>query len=201
MYRQPPQLPYSGLTVILSRPSRFDQQTGKLLSGFAGQVFKRYLHPLTAESVDFQVATETVELLPQTRLVLLLGDEALSKFYPVDKPMSLNDARGNPLVNKINNIVYLCSFGPQDAQDLADYESGSDDESESEGDDDVKGHGVTKRRNWSWWLRKDVAKAQRLLKMTVAEITHEEPSDIRIYPPADEICGYLKSIKDRKSVV
>lgn len=202
MFRQPPQLPYCGLTLILSKPSRFDTQTGKLLSGFAGQVFKRYLHPLLIESIDIQVATEPVELLPGTRLVLLLGDEALSRHYPVDVKMTLNDARGNPVVSKINNIVYIASYGPQDAQDLADYESGSDDDdSDSADDGDVKGHGVTKRRNWSWWLRADVLKAKRLLKMEVSEILTEEPIEVKIYPSAAEICEHLKSIKNDRLIL
>ena len=187
---QLPTIDYCGLTIILGKPSRFD--THKLLSGHAGYLFTKYLHPAIVESISLQVATEPVTILPNTKVVLLLGDEAVAKYYPIEdgKPTTLNDARGNPAMGK-DGVIYICSYAPQDAADVKDYESPEGDDDDGEDLDDsssVKSHGVTKRRNWKWWLKADIKKAFYLAKHGMAP---EEDFNIKLYPEIDEVINTL----------
>lgn len=178
---------------MLGKPSRFD--TKELLSGYAGQVFKSYLHPLTPDSIDIRTADNPEPLLPNTKVVYLLGDDALTAHYPNGNKLTLNDARGNPEVNQFNNIIYLPSYAPQEAFDFkAEYEAGEEAEDDSEeGDEDVKGHGTTKRRNWRWWLYNDTKKAIRILKEPSLCITTSNLYQLRLYPDINNAIDLLHS--------
>jgi len=178
---------------MLGKPSRFD--TKELLSGHAGQVFKSYLHPLTIDSIDLRTSDNPEPLLPNTKVVLLLGDESLTRHYPGGDKLTLNDARGNPVVNQYNNIVYLPSYAPQEAFDFkAEYEAGEDaDEESAEGEEDIKGHGTTKRRNWRWWLLNDCKKATRILHRPELCNTTTNTLSVKLYPDINEVIAELHS--------
>jgi len=178
---------------MLGKPSRFD--TKELLSGHAGQVFKSYLHPLTIDSIDLRTSDNPEPLLPNTKVVLLLGEESLNRHYPGGDKLTLNDARGNPVVNQYNNIVYLPSYAPQEAFDFkAEYEAGEDaDEESAEGEEDIKGHGTTKRRNWRWWLLNDCKKATRILHRPELCNTTTNTLSVKLYPDINEVIAELHS--------
>lgn len=197
MLHHPPKFNYCGLTVMLGKPSRFD--TKELLSGHAGQVFKSYLHPLNLDTVDIRTS-DNVSLLPNTKVVLLLGDESLTRHYPSGGKINLNDARGNPEVNPYNNVVYLPSYAPQEAFDFkAEYEAGEDaDEESGEGEEDIKGHGTTKRRNWRWWLLNDAKKAIRILNNGQLCTSSSDLYNTRLYPDINEAIEELLSKRDEQ---
>lgn len=199
MIYNPPTLPYCGLTIILGKPSRFD--TKELFSGHAGQVFKSFLHPLVYDSIDIRTSDNGLPLRDGTKVVLLLGDESLTRHYPGGTKVTLNDARGNPEVNPVNNIVYLPTYAPQEAFDQkAEYEAGdgSDEEADGEGDEDIKGHGITKRRNWRWWLFNDVKKSIRMLNGGGIPSNDSNSYAIKLYPDIGEATKVLEETEGQE---
>ncbi len=146
---------YKGLTVVLSEPSRHD--TKELISGWAGKLFWSSLYPLERGSIDIQLADCNDGFLPGTKVALLLGDAALAKFKP---DITLNDQRGSPFV--LNDIIYIASYAPQDAADRFEFGSNDDKDSETETVSE-KSHQKTRRKNWRFWLAKDIAKTMKIL--------------------------------------
>lgn len=201
----PPLLNYCGLTIVLGKPSRFDKV--KLLSGYAGQVFDGYLSPLVRESINIVCSSDysVSSLPPATKVVLLLGDESLIHYPSYDKNTStINDARGNPVRCENTGITFIPSYAPQDALDRKDYEGDyhnenneeqADDENQGEADSDIKSHGVTKRRNWKWWLYNDVKKSLRLLKQGGVCKNPYDDFSIDIYPDIENVTEVLKATK------
>lgn len=188
---------YSGITVILNRPSRFDLDSGKLISGNAGDFFdkqfakyginRKQLHIQTA----FSWENKQRFLLDNTKCILLLGHESLRV---LNRENTLGEIRGSPFI--YNDIPVVSSFSPQDSFDMRNYE---DSFHSSEGDEDDindrtfnKGHGVTARRNYRFWLRRDIIKSIRIAQqgMQIPEMTN------LIFPDIDDICRTLRGFKN-----
>lgn len=173
------------MTVVLSYPSRFDNdpKNNRLLSGYAGDWFLKeclgFSYP--RESLDIRTAdTKGEPLLPDTKLVLLLGDLAKKIWLPhLNEITTLGQQRGTHEI--IDGIIYMVTFFPQDAMDMKDYESthnqaklkalesyeslseeDSDEDSEDAGAEKTR-HGKTKRSNYRFWIEKDVKKLFRLI--------------------------------------
>lgn len=160
MLYHPPLTNYSGLTITLGNPSRFDEH--KLLSGYAGQNFENLLHPISRHNCDIRLVGCNIPRRPDTRVNFILGDAALAAY---NKEFTLNELRGNPFFTSDDGVVNVASYFPQDTYDRKDYESDddADDNDAAETESAVKGHGRTKRRNWRWWLYADTCKVKRLL--------------------------------------
>src|SRR5256885_4832609 len=169
--RHAPIINYCGLSIILSEASRFDKI--KLLSGWAGQSFEGFLHPISRFACDIRDLHCAEPLLNSTRVVLLLGQRALS-LYKQD--VSLNEQRGSPFI--INDIIFIATYAPQDAYDIRNYDPQEEDESETEVFTE-KGHQKTKRKNWRFWLYNDVRKAVRILKEGIRK---HRAYDKHLYP-------------------
>ena len=67
-----PTLPYCGLTIILDKASRFDGQ--RLISGWVGNSFDNFLHPILRSNCQIRTIDETKAYLPGTKVFLGLGD-------------------------------------------------------------------------------------------------------------------------------
>lgn len=164
-----PNFAYSGLTVLLDKPSRFDLKDKEhklLIQGVAGDFFDSCLaaggnskiHRATVEVRTLQSANEP--LLPNTKCILVLGEAALHRYI---SDISLFEQRGAPFMHR--GIPCVATFTPQDSYDLRDYFSGEDDETEKEDSETAEGkttHGRTQRKNWRFWMRQDIKKAVRL---------------------------------------
>src|SRR5882724_3209684 len=104
MLYSPPSHAYTGLTFILSKPSRFD--TIQLISGYASKFFDSCLKPLTRFQCDIRTLEFHLKgikpLLPNTKVVILLGEEASKIFIP---NLSLNESRG--CVYKRSELTYI----------------------------------------------------------------------------------------------
>lgn len=191
----PPTLPYKGLTIILDQPSRFD--TKHLISGNAGSYFDSLLLPITRFNCDIILANDSRELLPNTKVILLLGQAALEKFAPgIDR--SLNTYRGSPYIiyNKDQKIICIPTFTPQDSFDRKNYEHPENED--EQGDDETdeggeKDNQKTRRKNFKFWFHNDVRKAIRLLQHGIKN--YPTVSKI-IATSADSILEYLKKCKD-----
>lgn len=202
MLRSKPTLTYSGLTIVLSNPSRFDK--ARLLSGGGGHVLNDFcLRPeLNVMQCDIRVADDPSPWLPNTKCILLLGEYALHKFLPRTRLNSLNEMRGT--LYSVDGIPAIGSFYPQDAADPKNFEaqfnkdhkvfeaedeSGDDDEK-----DDGKTHGNTKRKNYAFWLRADIRKCKHVLKFGVPKL-EPEPEYVN-YPSSQDLVHVLTTNKD-----
>lgn len=205
-----PSLPYKGLTIIISNPSRFD--VNELLSGNSGNFFnseclrpgmnKYQCHVLDLESFNYLGR----RYLKDTKCVLCLGAKAQAEVMGVKT--TLGENRGSPLYK--DGIVHLSSYLYQDCYDLQDHEGRlnpllngeiSDDatKDDSEGDTNAASeksrHGRTARSNWQFWLKKDTKKAVRIakdggkLRLPVEPIYH-------IYCSSSEIIQTLNSYEN-----
>ena len=198
---------YSGLTVVLSQPSRQDIHV--LLTGYAGHVFDtECLSPWTNRFQCDIRTSDTIQagLLENTRGLLLLGERAFKEWTSsgIYSSSTLNEHRGTPLVTPFQ-VPCISSYSPQDSVDIKDYESthnphlqasGEDDEGDQEGEEDEysekKRHGRTRRSNFRHWLRRDTGKI--LAAIRSPEITTEKRDwDIRLYPRSEEVCAALDS--------
>lgn len=212
MIKNPPKRPYNGLTIILSNPSRFDtakDEKGyvKLISSSAGYFFEtKCLAPLSIDryACDIRVKEDTSELLPNTKAILLLGEEAMWHCCTSTKDNTLGELRGSPLAYK--GVVAIASFLPQDCVDVSNWEkklnpllSGDNDDSENTDENSSLGekrrHGKTNRKNYSFWLKKDCAKIGILLDNN-GVIPSEPQPYYHIYPAAEEIVQLLTTTKN-----
>src|SRR6266404_270380 len=99
MLRHKPRLTYSGLTIVMSKPSRFDNQ--HLLSGNGGVYFNNEcLKPngVNILQCDVRLFEDNSPLIDNTKCILLLGEEAAQSWLR-NKDNSLNEIRGSPYVN------------------------------------------------------------------------------------------------------
>lgn len=169
---------YSGLTIVLSNPSRFDTEIS-LLNGAAGNAFKAFLRPLTVAMCDVRLEKDKTPYLPGTKVVLHLGK-------PYRDDLTLSQQRGYPYVD--GDVIHLCSYFPQDCMDMKNYEKDynknrdiyADDDDESESEYDTKSNkGATRRNNYIFWLQQDVRKAIRYLNEGIT--VHPQPK--YVIPP------------------
>lgn len=157
-----PLLPFSGLTIILSEKSRFD--TTELISGPAGELLKEYLKPLSRYSCDIRLADCLEPFIKGTKVILLMGNYAKSRFIPEN---TLNETRGYcyQLGSNFDSVVYIPTYTPQDCLDRRNYSEESEWNTEDEDDSESgmeKEHSPTKRKNYKFWFYHDIQKAVKL---------------------------------------
>lgn len=216
----PPKFTYCGLTIILSNPSRFDLYVkGALLRGMAGEfVNEECLRPQTnVFKCDVRTRTVTAPLLPDTKVVLLFGQEAMTQYVPNKfKKYTLQEQRGYALLDETTGIYYIPTYLPQDTFDVIDFESrlnsfshstvaAEDAEVGSKVEDAEKilltneetskaRHGKTQRGNWRFWMHQDIWKALRILKGEHIQYGLHQPAYV-INPSLADVVRVLTSSK------
>lgn len=206
--RHQPKANYSGLTIVMSNPSRFDKLT--LLSGTGGNYFSNEcLYPhANRYQCDIRLLEDTTSILPNTKCILALGEAAQQSLCKVST--DLFEQRGSPLLYN-SSIPTISSFLPQDSIDVKDYESefnialqGSDVEHGSEDDAEngnplssKRRHGITKRSNYAFWLQKDTEKCFRIIQNGGRlPIPEGIAPRYHIYPASDDIISLLCGTKN-----
>lgn len=163
------QVSYSGLTIILDKPSRHD--TLYLIGGFAE---KSVLYPAIDNcpfiKSRYQIEFISVDMFKRmdeklregTKAVLLCGPLAHKLVSPQSPKLKLNDSRGN--IYTKDGIVYISTYFPQDCVDFVNYE---DTISEAGADDSDAGkekdNAPTRRKNYRYWFHRDFEKATKFL--------------------------------------
>jgi hypothetical protein len=206
MLRHLPVYSYSGLTIILSNPSRFDKN--ELLSGHGAKWFfeAECLQPeMNRYQCDIRLIEDKSPLLPGTKVILLLGQRAQSQY--TNTATTLDENRGSPFI--VNGIPCISSFTPQDACDMQNYElkfnaeavAGNSAETESEDIDggdifESKSRGRTDRANYRFWLKQDTKKAIRILNNggQLPKLYETNPV-YHICPDPDHVINHLRSTK------
>jgi len=195
MLRHAPKRSYSGLTICLSFPSRFDKQ--ELLSGNGGYYFnKNCLEPETNRYLsDIRLIDDKSPLLPDTKCVLLLGEKA-HRLY-TGASTTLDENRGSPII--VNGIPTISSFAPQDAEDMVDHEKRHNPNYETVAEFmseyiqagetfAEKSRTRTARRNYAFWLKQDTKKALRIVDNNGRLPDELLPEPVyRIYPSSEEV--------------
>ncbi len=229
MCLKPTLMSYSGLTLVLSRPSCFDPaRSPEAMAEYAAYCAKHnmaadrpLLSSLAGADVDLTLATagygnvcrDSVEIrlledmhepfLAGTKCVLCFGQEAVDQLVG---GVTLGEQRGSPVMllarvemekpSNIQNIwnvdlPFIFSYAPQDAHDRRNRDEEDDSEDDDDNASDVKStHGKTKRKEWRWWLRRDIRKAVRIsqvgLQLPVEPTYH-------LWPKLETLLDLLKS--------
>lgn len=192
-----PKLKYCGITLILSNPSRFDKLF--LLGANGGQLFDDWcLKPEYSKmQCDIRLSEDKSPFLENTKVIICLGEQAMWDWIPETKGNSLNEMRGSIFKNK--DIPILASYFPQDAADIKNYEKDNNEQYHQEEEDseeagDEKEFSATKRKNFAFWLRRDIWKAKEILRGNRFS-TWERPN-YRIYPTSEEVIKILTTTKN-----
>ena len=202
MLRTKPRLNYSGLTVVLSNPSRHD--TVNLLTGNGGLLFNKFcLQPeINSMQIDVRLADDKSELLEGTKCILVMGEYACHKLLPETNQNTLGEVRSG--IYEWRGVPCIPTFSAQEAADIKNYEdeintlsksySGDDSISDSgdEEEGDGKRHGKTKRANYAFWIRADTSKCKKILSGN--KLANHQPS-YKIQPTADEVINILNNTK------
>lgn len=182
---------YSGLTLLFSRTGRHG-----VMGGVAGEYVWKTLATggESSFSTDVQCAEHgQFRLKPGTKVVVLFGEELFSQFYR-DPEIKLGQAHGYAWLDQ--GIYYIATFEPQDAFDRrkVDLELDGFDEPEEEPDTDSKStKGVTRRKNYFFWLTRDLRKALRLLKTPPGPIAYTEP--VNYYESQETLVRILRETR------
>ena len=204
-FRHKPKLAYSGITVVLDNPSRFDLQRKRLLTGTAGDRFNDLIEPYTTRArVDIRTRdTITEGLLPGTKALLLFGQRLLPDWTGLDAKTPLDKVRGSLIPNKVfDDITTLATFLPQDTCDIVDYEAKHNEEAlPAAGDNpegDVTGRtSSTARANYFFWMEADVKKLFRVGFLGQRKPSFVKTETFNLYPSAREVQAYLKERREK----
>lgn len=190
----------------MSNPSRFDR--AELLSATGGWFFRNEcLRPhLNVWQCEVRTKEERGPLLPNTKVILLLGKDAFDLWTNDKSGNTLGEIRGS--IFYVNGIPAIPSYLPQDCMDAKDYESehnellqGKDYTEPGEvvgaAKSEKRRHGVTARSNWRFWLRKDTEKAIRIL-LNDGKIPSSPgyfKPEYKLYPSAIEVVKDLRETR------
>ncbi len=204
MLRCKPKLTYNGLTVVLSNPSRFDNTS--LLTSTGGRLFNDLLRPeFNVAQCDIRVKEDRTDLLQGTKCIMLLGQDSASSWLQ-NTDNTIGEIRGS--VYKIQDIATIPSFFPQDAADIKDYESEHNSsnhevaaeverEEEEDSASEKRRHGRTRRKNYAFWLKKDLEKVKYLITHNGIIPSRPFEPNYEIYPPADFVIKRLRETKNQ----
>src|ERR1041385_3012129 len=203
MLRHKPTFTYNGLTIILSNPSRFD--TIKLLSAGGGRLFDEACKPdFNRFQCDIRLLEDSSPLLPGTKCILLSGSDAPKRLLPSTRENTIGEIRGS--VYSFQDIPTIPTFFFQDAADFKNYEKEFNPETTSEDDKDTteesgsiaekRRHGRTQRKNYPFWIKKDIEKCKVILQNNgIVPARPIEPNYV-IYPSSDTIIKELTTTKN-----
>jgi hypothetical protein len=187
--RTPPTTTYSGLTIILDEPSRFDLDTGHLLSHPAGDWMDRECFAGSRYSVansDIRTCDNTDNLLDNTKAVILMGAKAAAKFgASCDPPGYLGIAMGKPALP----VFY--------AQDCCDYKNMRRTPEEKTSDEktitdrETKEKSPTDRENYRFWTKWHIRKFIKSLEVSRSELGTSESIQPIYYPNLNEVIHLL----------
>jgi len=192
----------------MSQPSRHDKT--ELLSSRAGYFFNmRCLQPeFNRTQCDIRTLDTMSEgLLPNTRVMLLMGERALHTIGKENyTEYTVGEQRGCKLtIPKYAGIDVISTFNPQDALDKQDWEGQYNEELKQyeeeqhaiKEDEESTGKqkGITSRANYGWWIVQDVKKAKNILKFGPSYYTRDK-SNFELWPSSKVVCDFLRSKRD-----
>lgn len=180
----PPTTKYSGLTVIIDAPSRFDEDQQRLLADPAGRWLSEIL-PFPTSSIDARSLSESKRpLIPDTTHVALLGERSSQHYCRVS-----NDTPGYPL--SLHGIPAVAAFDPQDCCDFRSMVGNDDEHEKAFTERDSKERIPTRRKNRRFWT------AWHLRKLVSSKTYYEPPIIPICYPPLQTAIAALEASTDQ----
>lgn len=182
--RTPPTKPYSGLTIILDEPSRFDKDYNRLLSGPVRDWFDNVVlpAPYSVDSTDIRTLDETAPFDPATKAFIVAGKKGCEKYRLLhDPPGYTGIILGRPA---------LPAFFPQDCLDFKNLRGNDAEIDEATSDRDTKESTPTRAKNWRFW------NYWHIRKFLLAGSRELQRLDARCYPRVDEVCKALDAEND-----
>lgn len=180
----PPTLSYSGVTLIVDSPSRFDLEFGRLCSGpvvpWMNQEVLSPTHPL--DSFDLRDSNVTAPFLPNTRKVILAGKNVATKYR------ATYDPPGYPTI--VNGIPAISIFPPQECCDYKTISSSVSEDQLAPTDRETKDASPTLPRNKRFWTKWHIAKFLSSSRPPLPKL------DERVYPNLDVVIKILESTTD-----
>jgi len=182
-YRMNPTKEYRGITLVVSHPSRFDNQK-QLLSGTAGKFVKSCLgNKFSLDHTEVRILGDTGIIRSGTKVIVALGEKAHNFYIKTsDTDYLLQEARGTPKVCKYitgmreitgiirsdtTDIICTSTFAYQDCFDQVDYEArfnpyaSHEASNKDEVGDEKRRHGKTQRKNYRFWFKSDMLRARK----------------------------------------
>ena len=204
MFRHKPTWTYKGLTVILSNPSRFD--ITKLISAGGAEVFDKALNNIGMNryQCDIRLVDDNSPLIEGTKCVLLSGADSAKRLLPQTKENTIGEIRGS--VYSYQDIPCIPSFFFQDAADFKNWEkefnpqdSGEDDSKvDSDSISEKRRHGVTQRKNYRFWINKDIEKCSTIIKNNGLIPSRPFEPNYIIYPNSETLINQLTTTKNEE---
>lgn len=213
-----PTKPYSGITLVLSYPSRMDIDNKSLLSGNARFFIQDCFgegYPL--ESMEIRTCSESSPFLKHTKAIVLFGEKSFHTLGGEKaKSYLLQEQRGY-LLNVLEPYYVIATFSPQDCMDREDYESKFNEEikqdkfnrefidltkriklqdSSIEQISDKRKHGNTSRENYRFWVSRDIRKIKMHLEGVSKYLPSTEEFNFHIYPELKHVIERLRNLKD-----
>lgn len=205
--RTKPAFTYNGITLVLSNPSRFDIRNENLLTASGEDLVNEFcLQPeFNTFQCDIRVKECGEPLLPNTRVIMTLGESATHLWLPQTRENSIGEVRGSVFISQKTGIPTIPSFFPQDAADPRDLEGEfndlQSDETESQSaetednDNPKRRHGKTRRNNFAFWMQQDFKKAKWLAKGN--PIPKSPDVNYNIYPEITKVIDLLTNSKNK----
>ena len=177
----PPTAEYSGLTILIDRPSRFDTDNNRLLAGPAGDWLEKEVLGFPISGVDIRdLSSFNLPLITGTKYIAILGPESAERFG-----RGINQ-HGYPLIVKEKTAV--AAFYPQDCCDHRNIEGTDENEDEETSERETKDAAPTKRSNYRFWTKWHLRKLLRPWKT-------EERIRIAAYPVISTLSEALRRIR------
>ncbi len=179
----PPTTAYSGLTLILDKPSRFDLDNKRLLAGPAGVWMENEVLGFPLSGVDIRdLESCNKPLLEGSKYIALLGPQSAERFG------NGIGQHGYPLI--VKSCLATAAFFPQDCCDHRNIEGTGDDDDENEASErETKDAAPTKRANHRFWTKWHV---QKLL----GKWKDEAKIKIKAYPVLSELNKMISVLRD-----
>lgn len=199
-----PTLPYVGITIIMSNPSRADLVAGRLLTGIAGWKFCEILSKQGIYLAQCEVRTKEEQgaFRSNTKVVLLLGLDAF-RLWTGNTQHTLGEIRGS--IYTVRGLAAIASYLPQDCNDPVDYESthnmllvsrAVEPVEKLIGANEKRKHGITSRSNWFFFLKWDVKKLVTILRNNGVVPAPTIKATYSLFPSAKHIIEELNSTTD-----
>jgi hypothetical protein len=146
-----PSILYSGMTVVLDAPSRFDEDTGHLLSGPAGPWFSE-ISGLAIDSLDIRTVDTPEAWLPGTERIVLAGSKATHRWT--------RQSNDPPCYTSVvpPGIHAMPVFPIQDCCDFKNLSGDDTEHEESFTERESKDRIPTRRKNYRFWTQVGVRK-------------------------------------------
>lgn len=190
MNKQPPSDTYSGITIVLDKPSRFDIASGHLLSGIARDWFHDFTH-VEPNTCEIRLSSDRSALRPKTTHLILSGAESIRQ-WTMDRMTIQHHCYDCHVIFKGEAYPAALVHNIQDCVDFTADEGGDEEGEDDNAGDSGKDISSTRRGNYPFWTKWAI---QKVLGRT-PKCTSTDFQPI-IYPRLLDVISLLRATIDQ----